>query len=94
MKKALLIFSLLLFGAWAYSGALNQTLVKLDDGYLYLDNGSRWEVYQEDLYRAKKWKQGDMIKLIRSEGFFLYDWLILNRTREDVVHGRCETDGK
>ena len=92
MKITLLIFSLLLFGAWAYSGMLNANVESMDGQYLTLDNGSRWEIYAEDLYRAAKWEKGDAVKLIRSEGFYLYDWLILNRTLEDAVHGRCETD--
>lgn len=70
MKKLYLLFALLLFAGWNYSGMLNAIVESIDGNYLTLDNGSTWEVYAEDMYRARKWAKGDMVKLIKSEGFY------------------------
>lgn len=93
MKKALLILALFLV-AWKYSGDKQVIVDTYADGILTMRNGSEWMVYEEDQYRAKAWKQGDLVKLIESKGFYAYEWLGLNLYLNDVVHLHCVGDGK
>ena len=90
MKIALLILSLLLFAAWTYSGSRELTYVSMDGNEMTLSNSSRWLVHE--VSRAKKWEQGDRIKLIEVPTLFPYNYLALNLTREDCVHVRCLED--
>jgi hypothetical protein len=91
---ALLSTLLIILVAWKYSGTRELTLDTVDHGTLTMTNGSEWQVYELDYYRAVKWQRGDHVKIIESKGFFAYEWLGLNRDKEDVVHLHCIGDGK
>jgi hypothetical protein len=80
--------------AWKYSGDRVLTLDTVDHGSLTMTNGSEWQVYELDYYRAVKWERGDRVKIIESKGFYAYEWLGLNLDKEDVVHLHCIEDGK
>lgn len=94
MKKTALILSLLLFAGWTYSGGKQVIVDTYADGILTMRNGSEWMVFVEDRYRAKTWKQGDLVKLIYSKGFYYFDYLALNLYLNDVVHVKAVADGK
>jgi hypothetical protein len=94
MRKLLLLFILFAVVAWRYGGAKEVIIEKIEVNIITMTNGSQWLVYEEDMYRAKKWEKGDIIKLIYSKGFFYYDFLALNKTKEDVVHFKCVGDGR
>ena len=93
-KKIALIFCLLLFAGWRYSGAKEVEIQDYRDGILYMTNNSEWLVYEQDQYRAEKWEKEDKVKLIYSKGFYFFDFLALNVTRADCVHVRAINDGK
>jgi hypothetical protein len=95
MRRAiiLLILSAVLI-CWRYSGAKEVIIKEIKGNIITMTNDSEWMVYNEDLYRAKTWGEGDEVKLIYSKGFWYFDFLALNLYRNDVCHVKCVGDGK
>lgn len=91
---ALFIAATVGISAWRYSGNRELTLDTIDHGTLIMTNGSEWQVYELDYYRAAKWERGDHVKIIESKGFYAFEWLGLNLDKEDAVHLHCIEDGK
>jgi hypothetical protein len=91
---ALLSVLMITLIAWKYSGSRELILDAVNHGSLIMTNGSEWQVYELDYYRAVKWERGDRVKIIESKGFYAYEWLGLNLDREDAVHLHCIGDGK